>query len=138
MTIEQVFKRVRIKVRDKTAGLQIPWESSSLTYEVYLNQEFILKGGVLNNKAWKKPSPVYPEAAIAMGITGQISVLVIYDETGHVISATAYGNKFLKEAAEEAAYQAVFPPTSINGKRVKVTGYLTYDFDLQEKKNAPY
>jgi|ERR1700754_3152398 len=44
LTIEEVFKRVRIKVRDKTGGRQIPWESSSLTYEVYLNTEFILNG----------------------------------------------------------------------------------------------
>lgn len=133
LTIEEVFKRVRIKVRDKTGGRQIPWESSSLTYQVYLNQEFILKGGVLNDKAISKPAPVYPEAAKAAGITGQVNVLVICDETGRVISATAYGNKFLKEAAEKAAYQATFPPTYINWKRVKVTGYLTYDFNLHEK-----
>ncbi|HXQ74474.1 MAG TPA: energy transducer TonB [Pyrinomonadaceae bacterium] len=88
---------------------------------------------VLNNKAQKKPSPVYPAAAIAERVSGQVSVLVIYDETGHVISATAFGDKLLKEAAEKAAYQAVFPPTSVNGKRVKVRGYLTYEFDLHEK-----
>ncbi len=33
--IEEVFKRVRIAVQSKTAGKQIPWESSSLTGDFY-------------------------------------------------------------------------------------------------------
>ncbi|MEN3333740.1 MAG: hypothetical protein V7641_3105 [Blastocatellia bacterium] len=31
LSIEQIFKQVRVAVRDKTQGKQIPWESSSLT-----------------------------------------------------------------------------------------------------------
>jgi hypothetical protein len=36
LSLEQVFKRVRISVRSKSRGRQIPWESSSLVGEFYL------------------------------------------------------------------------------------------------------
>lgn len=35
VTIEEVFKRVRVAVRDKTQGKQVPWESSSLIGDFY-------------------------------------------------------------------------------------------------------
>jgi hypothetical protein len=35
LNIEEVFKRTRIAVRDKTSGRQIPWESSSLVGDFY-------------------------------------------------------------------------------------------------------
>ena len=36
-SIEQVFKRVRISVQDKTQGKQVPWESSSLVGDFYFS-----------------------------------------------------------------------------------------------------
>lgn len=38
LTIEQVFKKVRIDVEDQTAGKQLPWETSSLRGDFYFNQ----------------------------------------------------------------------------------------------------
>ena len=35
VTVEEVFKRVRINVMDQTNGRQVPWESSSLTGDFY-------------------------------------------------------------------------------------------------------
>src|SRR5205085_5469826 len=35
LAIEDVFKQVRIKVRDKSGGQQVPWEASSLTGDFY-------------------------------------------------------------------------------------------------------
>lgn len=35
VTVEEIFKRTRISVRDKTQGKQTPWESSSLTGDFY-------------------------------------------------------------------------------------------------------
>jgi hypothetical protein len=35
LSIEEVFKRARIAVKDKTSGKQIPWESSSLVGDFY-------------------------------------------------------------------------------------------------------
>lgn len=39
LKIEEVFKRVRIGVQQKTAGKQVPWESSSLTGDFYFITE---------------------------------------------------------------------------------------------------
>ena len=36
-TIESVFKRVRLQVRQKSQGRQVPWDSSSLEEEFYFN-----------------------------------------------------------------------------------------------------
>lgn len=38
LTIEQVFKKVRIDVEDQTAGKQLPWETSSLRGDFYFKQ----------------------------------------------------------------------------------------------------
>ena len=38
LSIEEVFKRVRIAVRNSTGGQQTPWESSSLTGEFYFRR----------------------------------------------------------------------------------------------------
>ncbi len=37
LKIEDVFKRVRVGVQEKTAGRQVPWESSSLTGDFYFD-----------------------------------------------------------------------------------------------------
>jgi len=38
MGVEEIFKQVRINVRGRSQGKQIPWESSSLTGEFYFNR----------------------------------------------------------------------------------------------------
>jgi uncharacterized caspase-like protein len=35
LTVEELFKRVRIAVKDATNGKQVPWESSSLLGDFY-------------------------------------------------------------------------------------------------------
>jgi len=133
LSIEEVFKRVRIAVHDKTQGRQVPWESSSLTDDFYFNKELTLDGGVLNTLAKSKPAPSYPEAAKAAGVEGEVSVRIVIDESGRVVSAHAsVGPGLLRVAAEEAAYQAVFSPTLLNGQPVKVSGHLTYTFVLDK------
>ena len=42
LSIEDVFKQIRISVRSATSGSQTPWESSSLTGEFYFNQAGVL------------------------------------------------------------------------------------------------
>ncbi len=39
LTIEQVFKRVRVKVQERSKGTQIPWENSSLNGDFYFIPE---------------------------------------------------------------------------------------------------
>jgi TonB family protein len=85
--------------------------------------------GLLNAKAISLPKPVYTEEAKRQKASGRVTVRVVVDENGKVISAQALnGPAVLREAAEAAARQAIFSPTTQDGITVKVTGTLTYDF----------
>jgi TonB family protein len=88
--------------------------------------------GVLNDKASSLPTPRYPAAARAVRATGSVSVQVLLDEEGNVVSANATsGHPLLRSAAEEAARSAKFNPTVLSGQKVKVFGILTYNFVAQ-------
>jgi TonB family protein len=106
-----------------------------------------VNGGVVNGKAISLPKPVYPEAARAAGTGGSISVNVVIDESGTVISAEADlydqrgqfdsdGKKLdpveadisLREAAEAAARLAKFSPTWLRNEPVRVKGMIVYNF----------
>ncbi|HEX7295253.1 MAG TPA: TonB family protein, partial [Pyrinomonadaceae bacterium] len=88
-----------------------------------------VEAGALNAKAISLPKPVYTEEAKRQKASGRITVRVVVDENGKVISAKAMnGPAVLREAAEAAARQAIFTPTTQDGITVKITGTLTYDF----------
>jgi TonB family protein len=93
-------------------------------------------GDILNEKAISKPDPVYPAiakyASNAAEREGRVTVRVLIDESGSVVSASAVdGPALLRNAAVSAARQARFAPTLLNGKPMKVSGVLTYDFVLK-------
>ncbi len=88
-------------------------------------------GGVINGKAISKPAPAYPEEARALRVSGIVKVWIIVDETGGVIDAAPCGHPLLADAAVRAAYTARFTPTLLNGKPVKVSGFITYNFVLR-------
>jgi TonB family protein len=88
-------------------------------------------GGVLNGRALTLPEPEYPVAARKAKAAGLVTVEVLVDENGNVVSANAVsGHKQLGASAEAAARNAKFPITSISGNPVKVSGVLTYNFVL--------
>lgn len=88
-----------------------------------------ISGGVLNGKAISLPKPPYPPAARAVRASGAVSVQVLIDEDGRVISASAVsGHPLLRSAAEAAARAARFSPTMLSGQPVKVSGIITYNF----------
>jgi TonB family protein len=88
-----------------------------------------VEAGALNAKAVSLPKAVYSEEAKRLKASGRITVRVVVDENGKVIWAQALnGPAVLREAAEAAARQAVFTPTTQDGITVKITGTLTYDF----------
>jgi TonB family protein len=90
-----------------------------------------VSGGVLNGTAISLPPPIYPEAARRMRTSGMVTVDVILDETGKVVSATASsGPTILREAAVQAALKARFSPTKLSGQPVKVSGVINYKFAL--------
>lgn len=88
-----------------------------------------ISGGVVNGKATSLPKPPYPAAARAVRAAGSVSVQVLIDETGRVVSASAAsGHPLLQQAAVAAARQARFSPTVLSGQPVKVSGIITYNF----------
>ncbi len=89
----------------------------------------VINGGILNGKAISLPKPPYPAAAKAVGVSGSVTVQVLIDENGDVVSATAVsGHPLLRAASVEAAQGAKFSPTKLSGIPVKVSGVITYNF----------
>lgn len=88
-----------------------------------------ISGGVLNGKATSLPKPQYPAAARAVRASGAVSVQVTTDESGNIVSVAAVsGHPLLRAAAEKAASNSKFAPTTLSGKPVKITGVLVYNF----------
>lgn len=86
-------------------------------------------GGQVNGKARSLPKPAYPLPARDERAAGKVRVSVLIDQTGKVISAGALdGHPLLHSASRDAACEARFAPTTLQGKPVKVTGSLTYMF----------
>ncbi|HTH51886.1 MAG TPA: TonB family protein [Pyrinomonadaceae bacterium] len=97
--------------------------------EVKKGQSAIKSGGVLNGKAIDLPKPTYSAAAKAVHAGGTVTVQVMLDESGRVVSASALGGHvLLRAAALDAARRARFSPTLLSGVPVKVTGVIVYNF----------
>jgi TonB family protein len=85
--------------------------------------------GLVKGKAVSMPKPPYPPAARPVRAAGVVSVRVVIDENGSVFTAEAIsGHPFLRPAATAAACKAQFTPTLLEGKPVKVSGIITYNF----------
>jgi TonB family protein len=92
-----------------------------------------ISGGVLNGKAVDLPRPAYPPQAKTARAEGVVTVEVVIDEKGKVISAKATsGHNMLRQAAVQAAQGARFSPTMLSGQPVKVTGEINYNFALSQ------
>lgn len=88
-----------------------------------------ISGGVLNGKATKLVQPPYPAIARAAHASGQVTVQVLIDEEGNVISAHAVsGHPLLQAAAIAAARASKFTPTKLSGQSVKASGVVIYHF----------
>ncbi len=94
-----------------------------------LNVPSTISGGVVNGKASNLVKPEYPAAARAVRASGAVSVEVLIDEKGDVVSATAVsGHPLLRASAVSAAKESKFTPTRLSGKPVKVKGIVVYNF----------
>lgn len=75
------------------------------------------------------PKPAYPAAARFIHAGGSVSVQVLIDESGEVVSANSIsGHPLLRAAAVSAAQASTFSPTLLQGQPVKVSGVITYNF----------
>jgi TonB family protein len=88
--------------------------------------------GVINGQATYLPRPAYTPLAKAARASGMVTVQVLIDENGKVISAHALnGHPLLLKEAVQAAYQARFTPTLLSNQAVRVSGVITYNFVMQ-------
>lgn len=98
--------------------------ANKIIYKDIANMHQVVRGKVLS-----KPTPIYPEAAKRQGISGEVYVELIFDETGKVVHVCAVkGDPILSLAAEQAAMRALFSPVSLEGKPIKMMGVMTYNF----------
>ncbi|HVF55585.1 MAG TPA: energy transducer TonB [Pyrinomonadaceae bacterium] len=91
----------------------------------------IVSLGVINGKAISKPVPAYPSIGRAVNASGVVTVQILVDEEGRVVSAQATnGHPLLRATSVQAAYRARFTPTLLSNRPVKVSGFITYNFVL--------
>jgi TonB family protein len=91
----------------------------------------VISKGPITGLAISLPKPNYSEIAKRARIQGQVSVQVLIDETGRVVSAKAVsGHPLLTLDAQKAALQARFSPTKLGDQPVRVSGVITYNFVL--------
>jgi hypothetical protein len=83
-------------------------------------------------KVIRIPQPEYPAAARQVA-SGRILVEVTVDEEGKAIRAQSMcgGSALLIKVSEDAARKAQFKPIVIEGKPVRIIGYLLYRFVRQ-------
>lgn len=85
--------------------------------------------GIINSRATSLPKPAYPPIARQQNVSGQVSVSVVVDENGNVLSAKAVaGHPLLRSAAESAARQSRFNPVKIGNQNVRASGTIVYSF----------
>lgn len=87
--------------------------------------------GSLIEKATQKIAPAYPMTAKTARISGVVKVFVIVNENGEVMKIErSDGPSLLRVAAEGAAKQWKFQPVVIDGKPVRMTGFISFNFTL--------
>jgi TonB family protein len=87
--------------------------------------------GALNRFANRMVTPVYPALERQRNTEGLVVVEVELDETGKVTSAKASsGPRGLRQAAEDAVRKSKFNPVVVEGKPVKATGFINFNFKL--------
>ncbi len=90
----------------------------------------VVSAGSLSGRETKRATPAYPAAAKSHSVTGTVRVFAIVDENGKIWVTNSEGPTMLRAAAEAAAKNWIFPPSTFNGKPVRIVGYLDFEFKL--------
>jgi hypothetical protein len=94
--------------------------------------QIVRVSGILNGRAIELPKPAYPAFARQLHLSSLVSVQVLIDETGRVLSAHAVsGHPLFIPGSIKAAYEARFSPTTVGETPVKVSGIINYNFVLE-------
>lgn len=95
--------------------------------------ELILAVGMLDYRATEKPAPIYPVLVERAQLRGKTVIEIVVAPDGSVESAVVIsGHPIAHRAVLNAALKAKFAPTFVHGRRVKLSGYLTYDLGQAE------
>lgn len=90
-----------------------------------------LNVGSLIDKATQRIAPTYPITAKTARISGLVKVFIIVDESGQVAKIEhSDGPSMLRAAAETAARQWKFQPVVVDGKPIRMMGYISFNFTL--------
>ena len=108
-----------------TAPVQIAPISASAAPEPQL-----VSAGSLNGRETKRVAPSYPPTAKTHNVVGTVRVFAIVDENGKIWVTNSEGPTLLRSAAEEAARNWIFPPSTFNGRPARIAGYLDFEFKL--------
>jgi len=85
--------------------------------------------------ATQTTEPIYPPLAKVAWVHGKVSVEVVVDEDGRVISANSKsGHPLLRSAAETAASCWTFCPAVARSRPAKVTGILVFKFQIKDSE----
>ncbi len=88
--------------------------------------------GDVESKSIRRIVPRYPDTAKSSRVSGSVVVRVVYDEQGEIILARAVsGHPLLQPLSIRAARQWLFEPTVVNGQKIKVEGFLFFNFTFQ-------
>lgn len=87
--------------------------------------------GPLQDRAAKRVNPTYPALARTARVSGQVTVFIVVDETGAVESVQRTdGPVQLQAAAADAVRRWKFHPTLVDGRPVRVSGFINFNFTL--------
>lgn len=89
-------------------------------------------GGLMARRLISSPRRSYPAEAKSARVTGSVVMKIRVDEAGKVVSVkTLCGHPILAKASEESILGAIYAPTVVAGKPVKVTGVAIYRFYIE-------
>ncbi len=87
--------------------------------------------GSLVEKATQRVAPAYPQLARERNLRGVVTVYLLVNERGTVEAVQrASGPDLLRRAAEDAARRWRFRPTVVDGRPVRVAGFISFNFTL--------
>lgn len=90
--------------------------------------------GNLRGKELTLTKPEYPPDAKNEGLSGKVTVAILVNKQGRVVSARALtGHHSLKVAAVAAARQSKFAPENLDRQSSKNSGRITYTFKQQQQ-----
>jgi TonB family protein len=124
-----VFEPVKKDGKAVEERLSIGYRLRPLKLPLSEEERRIVSVGVANGRTTKLEKPDYPEAARSAGLRGAITVQVLVDETGSVVSAGAIaGHPQFAASGMKAACSARFSPMTLRNEPAKMLGLIVYNF----------